>query len=341
LVQVLFVGNFLSAETGSKGISEKIAEIFNKEELYEVFLTSRKYNKFLRAIDIFKTVSTKRYDIINIDVFSGNSFYYALMAATIAKFRKKKIILNLRGGMLVEFYYKKTKFLHRLFSIGTILQSPSKYLCSFFTLEGYKVEYLPNFIDLSKFPYNRENVRRFSMLWVRAFDSIYNPTIPVECLAILLKKFPSATLSMIGPDKGLMSTVKQLADSLGIANKITFYGPVNNEELYKYYNTHEVFLNTTNYESFGQAVLEAAACGIPIVSSNVGEIPLLWTNNYNILLVDEIAEINFADKTSKLFDNPSLCSELSINAQSKSMEYSWEKIRSQWMKLFDLKEVNH
>jgi glycosyltransferase involved in cell wall biosynthesis len=71
-----------------------------------------------------------------------------------------------------------------------------------------------------------------------------------------------------------------------LLEKITFTGPINNTELPAYYSSHSVFLNTTSYESFGMAVLEAAACGIPTVSTPVGEIPLLWKAGEEIMLTD-------------------------------------------------------
>jgi SAM-dependent methyltransferase len=88
--------------------------------------------------------------------------------------------------------------------------------------------------------------------------------------SILLKKnFPQISLTMIGPDKGILNEILLMIKELGLESNIKIIGPISNQELFKYYQSHSVYLNTTSYESFGVALVEAAACGIPIVSTNV------------------------------------------------------------------------
>ena len=145
---------------------------------------------------------------------------------------------------------------------------------------------MPNSIDLEKFPFKRDTVKKHSLLWVRAFTNIYNPEIPVRILHELRKLFPDVYLTMVGPDKGTLREVEALINRLDLEDHINITGPIPNEELRKYYQSHSVYLNTTSFESFGVAVLEAASCGMPIVSNSVGEIPLIWEDGKNILLVE-------------------------------------------------------
>ena len=84
--------------------------------------------------------------------------------------------------------------------------------------------------------------------------------------------------------------------NLNLSNNIKILGPISNKKLSYYYQRHNVFINTTSYESFGTALIEAASCGIPIVSTNVGEIPLNWTNEKDILLVENFSEIELKIK---------------------------------------------
>ena len=107
-----------------------------------------------------------------------------------------------------------------------------------------------------------------------------------------------------------------------------------NDQLPTYLNSHDVFLNTTNYESFGMAVLEAAACGIPIVSTSVGELPLLWEDEKEILLTKAITAEAFSHPVSRLLDDSKLAQQLSQNARKKSEQFDWEVIKLKWLELF-------
>jgi glycosyltransferase involved in cell wall biosynthesis len=236
--------------------------------------------------------------------------------------------------MLAERYQKDSKYLLKVFARADILPSPSLFLKDFFGKQGIDVDYMPNFIDLSLFPYDRTNVQPYSLLWVRAFSPEYHPELAIEVLQNIIKKYPNTKLTMIGPDKGMLQQIKDMVKELDLEEYIEFKGKVSNEQLYKYYQTHTVYLNTTEYESFGVAVLEAASCGIPIVSTRVGEIPYMWEEGKEMLMSD-LDEKYMAQEVIKIFDSSKLADELSNNARKKAESFDWLSIRPKWINLFD------
>lgn len=303
------------------------------KESFSVRLTSRKQNQVLRLLEIIKVCLFGSYHKIQIDTYSGKAFIIAEVASFIARLRGIKPILTLHGGMLPEFYQKNDTLIKKVFNRASSIQTPSLYLKEFFQQNGIHIKYLPNPIYLENFQYNRDNVKPQSLLWVRAFTPIYNPDLAVKTLFEVQKQYPGTTLTMVGPDKGLLSKTKELINKLGLNTSINIVGPVNNDQLYKYYQAHEVFLNTTSYESFGVAVAEAAACGIPIVSTKVGEIPYLWQHGENMLQVDGFDAKKFADEVIKLFETKELALRISKNARIKAETFDWEKIKLKWQEL--------
>lgn len=335
----LFVGSFLSSQTGSKSVSEKLKRELLKDSI-NIILVSKFENKILRLLAIIFGLIFYSYEKIHIDTFSGNAFRIAEIATFFGKFRNKKIIITLRGGALPEFYENgNQERIKKLFRKSNIVQSPSLYLKNYFDNKGFEVAYLPNSINTDSFPFNRTQIIPHSLLWVRAFTKIYNPELAIKTLFIIKKQFPLAKLTMIGPDKGTLKEVLTMAEKLKLLESIDILGPVNNDKLYKYYQTHSVYLNTTSYESYGVAVMEAASCGIPVVSTSVGELPLLWENEKNILLINEIDDKMMANAVSRLFLSEDLSEKLSINAKRNSENYDWKKIKSKWLNL--LYEKNH
>jgi glycosyltransferase involved in cell wall biosynthesis len=336
-IKILFVGTYLSKKRGSLCVSEKLANNLSLEG-YSVLLTSRFENKILRFTDIIYTLFFKSYDLLHIEVYSGQAFIIAEVSSFIGYLFNKRIILTLHGGALSQFYLNNEKRIEKVFKRGSIITSPSQMLIDFFKKNNFEVKYVPNSIDFNNFIFNRSNIKPLSILWVRAFDSIYNPILAVDIFQRIHEVYPSSTFTMIGPDKGILSLVIDKITDLNLSESIYIKGSMPNNELYKYYQSHSIFLNTTSYESFGVAVLEAAACGIPIVSSNVGELSYLWKNKFEVMLVDELNIDSFVKAISILFDDKDLYDKLSFNAHVRATYFSWSNIKPLWLNI--LKSLN-
>lgn len=332
--EVLFIGSFLSRIRGTKSIVESLEVELIKVNIH-LKLVSKYENKMLRIVQIVCSILVYRGQKIHVDVFSGSAFSIADIATSVARFRNKKIVLTLHGGKLIEFAKNELPRIQRVFKRAHYIQTPSLFLQDYFKQVGFEIHYLPNGIDINKFPYNRKSIKPYSLLWVRAFDSIYNPHIAIHILSRLKSNYPECTLTMVGPDIGLIASTKTLAKELGVNNSVTFTGAIPNEKLYEVYQQHAVYLNTTSFESFGVAIVEAALCGIPIVSNSVGEIPYLWTQNNNILLVNENSIDEYECQISKIFDDKCLAEKLSIQARKVAEGFDWPKIKNDWIKLLE------
>lgn len=325
----LFIGNFLSKYQGTIGPTELMAKRY-EEEGQTIFIASSVKNKLLRLLDmIFKSLFYP-YKSISIDVYSGSALMFALITAYIASLRKRKIILILHGGGLVDIYQFKKKRIRSLLKKATYIVTPSRFLQTYFNNEKFEVQYIPNTIDQKLFSFKKERPNSQKILWVRAFTKNYNPDIAVKTFYEVLKEYPKATMTMVGPDKGNLEEIKSLINKLGLASQITITGKIQNADLPEFYRSHDVYLNTTSYESFGVALIEAAACGLPIVSTSVGEIPLLWSNEKDIILSKEINEIELSKGIVTLLKNRNLYDVIQKNAFEKVASFSWENVSKQW-----------
>jgi glycosyltransferase involved in cell wall biosynthesis len=79
--------------------------------------------------------------------------------------------------------------------------------------------------------------------------------------------------------------------------------------------------------------MEAAACGLCIVSTNVGELPLLWTNGDDALLVEPDDPKAMAAAVRRLLTESGLAERLSRNARAKAEQFDWSLILPQWERL--------
>lgn len=327
---ILFIGSYLSKKRGSKSIAEKLKDLVKTD--FPIKLCSRHDNKFLRLLDIiYATISFKGNKII-VDTYSGQAFFIAEVVSILARLRNKRLILVLRGGKLAEFDIAMPQKISKVFNRAHSIYSPSLYLKDYFAQKGIQVNYLPNGVDLNRFHFKRDRVNDYSLLWVRAFNNIYNPDLAVKVLYEVKKEFSNSTLTMVGPDNGVLNETLKLIDSLGLKSSIKIVGSVPNGELFEYYQSHAVYLNTTSYESFGVALIEAASCGIPIVSTRVGEIPYIWKDNFDILLTSFDSTL-FASRVIEVLKNKELAFILSNNANIVAQKFNWSNVNEQWNQL--------
>jgi glycosyltransferase involved in cell wall biosynthesis len=141
---------------------------------------------------------------------------------------------------------------------------------------------------------------------------------------------------MIGPDKGdgsLQKVLSLIAD-YGLKDNITITGPIQNSEVPTRLQDYDLFINTTHLESFGVAVMEAAAVGLPIVTTSVGELPLLWTHGHDALMVPDGDAEAMAKAIAEIISTPTLAENLSRNARVRAEEFNWGSILPTWEKLF-------
>lgn len=328
----LFIGNFSSRFRGTLSPSEQIVGLLRRDGMC-VYAASTAANVAVRIVEIILKTAFCRFDVAHVDVFSGRAFRIAELAVLLCKWRSKKIILNLHGGRLAEFHASYPTKVERVLRAADNVVSPSKMLSDYFEGCGIKVRYHPNFIMLDRFVYGRDNDGSCSILWVRAFSSIYNPMLAVQILQEVRKTVPAATLTMVGPDSGELRQVQSLVRTLNLDGAVVITGPVPNEQLPSVYRSHNIYLNTAAFESFGVAILEAAACGIPVVSARVGEVPYLWQDGVEILTVAECDPRAFAAQIVRLYSDKELAQNLSANARRKAEGFDWSMAKPRWRDL--------
>lgn len=307
------------------------------KEGYSVESVSNYRNRFLRLFDtiFYMFFKSYNYDIIIIQCFSFKAFILEEIASLIGIFLNKKIIFTIRGGAFMDFYEKHPNWVKRVFKRVNYITSPSLFLKEALELKGHKILHISNFIDIERFEFKNKKEENRKILWVRAFHKLYRPELAIESFKILKEKYPNISLTMVGPDQGELEKIVQLINKYNLSDSISIVGIVSNDLLPDFYYNHSVFITTTQFESFGVAIFEAASSGIPMVSTSVGEIPYLWKHEYDILLSDGTS-LDFANKISEILDNKILSLKLSKNARLNAEKYTWDSIKYKWINLLEI-----
>ena len=123
-----------------------------------------------------------------------------------------------------------------------------------------------------------------------------------------------------------MNRLQKLCGELGIGDLVVFLGKRNQNLLPYYYSAAELLILPSHYESFGMVALEAMACGIPVVASEVGGLALLVQDGLNGYSVPEGDPIALGNKLTELIRDNDLRKKLGQQANRYAQDFSWEKI---------------
>ena len=292
-------------------------------------------NKLRRLLDMLWSCIKfrKTTDVVIIDTYSTQNFYYALLVSQLCRFLQLKYIPSLNGGNLPRRLRTNPKLCQVIFKPAYKLVSPSIYLKEAFEASGYQnVDYIPNSLEMDQYVFHIKELQKVDLLWVRSFSTIYNPLLAVKILKELQDDNIQASLCMVGPDAdGSMETVKQLANELNVSIKIT--GKLPKKEWLALAKDYNIFINTTNFDNMPVSVIEAMALGLPVISTNVGGLPYLITHEKDGLLVPPNNVDAFVVAIKQLLNNPVATNTLAFNARQKVEQFDWNVIKYKWVEL--------
>lgn len=170
-----------------------------------------------------------------------------------------------------------------------------------------KVIVVPNGVDTEKFkPAGKENSRKLLnlpldkniILFVGALRSIKG----VDYLIEAAKNFVDSNteLYLVGRDDGLKKSLKKMAQDFKITDFIKFIGPVNHEDIPLWISASDILVLPSLSEGRPNVVLEALACEVPVVATDVGGIPELIINGETGYLVPAKNPLELSEKVNKL-----------------------------------------
>jgi len=332
---LLLAGNHLSSRGGgSRGPIEDLAERLGIRG-YRCLCISSVRNGFLRGMDLLFSTMLRRadYDVAVVDLYSGRAFLWGEALSATLGLLKRPFVITLHGGGLPDFAETRVRRVQRCLARASAVTAPSRYLLERMSRYRADIQLLPNPIDLSNYSYRNRDKVEMRLVWVRAFHKIYNPQMATRVLALL----PEARLTMVGGDKGdgsLIST-KTVANDLGVAGRLQFTGPIARDQVSDYLQQADIFINTTDFDNTPVSVIEAMACGLCVVSTNVGGVSHLIDNGIDGLLVPPGDEEAMAAAVRKIAGNPEFAQRLSRNARAKAERFDWTHVLPQWESLLD------
>jgi phosphatidylinositol alpha-1,6-mannosyltransferase len=160
----------------------------------------------------------------------------------------------------------------------------------------------------------------------------------IRAFARLGPKYPELRYAVAG-EGDIRSSLEELARSLGVGDRVRFLGAVPESELPNLLNVADVFLAVSRQmydkvEGFCLALIEASACGVPVVGGTAGGIPDAVRQGETGLLADGEDPIEVAAAVERLLDDEDLRARLGAGGR-RAVEtyYNWDRVTR------DLREI--
>ena len=271
-------------------------------------------------------------DIAHIFSASYSSFLVAPTPAwLVARLLRKKAIVHYHSGEARDHLRTSQIARYVLRRVDRIV-TPSAYLVDVFGEFGLKAEPIPNIVDFSQFHYRERKPLRPRLVCTRGFHPYYCVNVVVKAFAEAQKEFPAATLDLVGGGP-LEADIRKLVSDLNL-NGVNFCGVASRNEIGKYYDQADIFINASRLDNMPVSVLEAYASGTPVVSTSPEGMNYLVQHEDTGLLSQVGNADALAANVVRVLRDQQLAARLIAGGLKQLEQYRWDVVQGQWLDIY-------
>lgn len=282
--------------------------------------------------NIFKYLDKRKKDYDIVQIFS-----HASLAGRIAEVHKMPVVLRFPGPPSIT-----SKMKENILKCDAVVANGDAFLHIKNKITKNVIN-IPPGIDTKKFRPVNSNVREKHgistddklVLFVGRFVPIKNLHFMIKGMSEVIKSDKKVKLIMVGIGP-IYNQAIDLVSKLNIQRNVIFAGRVTHDILPEYYSAADIFLLTSDYDNFPNVVIEAMACGLPVVATKVGGLNQLVEDNITGFGIENNNINDLKEKVLGLLNNKELCKEISErNIEFVIDRYSWEKSARQFLKIYE------
>jgi glycosyltransferase involved in cell wall biosynthesis len=267
-------------------------------------------------------------------------FFSTYMAAFVRKFKKTPLVVTNHGFVSQRLPFTIQKIVLPIVSKWTYLNadavicytSEMKEEMENWGLRTDNVRIIHNGVNVEFFkPLNSK--KEYDIIWVGRYVPGKGVEFLIQSLNELKKENKYFKVLLIGSGP-LKKSIEAMIIKNNLSNHISLIENVSNDDLQNYYNKSKLFVLTSIEEGVPRTILEAMACGLPIVCSNLPQLKTLIEGSG--LLVPKKDTISIANAMTKILNDDKFYKKLSANARQKIVKnYSWEDTVNKTIQLYE------
>ena len=320
---------------------------YEKKEGYEVF-----YHKIIASPlgnslcpSIFRTLIKIKdnYDLIHTH---NHLSFSTCISSLVRRIGSPPLIITVHGIMSATAPYWFNTLYLKTFGKWT-LKSADKIICytqmekdklmHMLKLDSEKIIAIPNGVDTNLFHednnnnnYNNQNI---TILWVGRFVRGKGVEYIIQAAKILVKKVPDLNFLLVG-DGSLKGEIESIIEKSDLKENVKIKENIPNANMPEVYQKTDIFVLPSLNEGVPKTLLEAMACGKPVVISEFPHLQELIKNSGLSFPKGDVHAL--ADKIMRLIRDPELAKELGINGRKKILkDHSWEHTVHKTIELYE------
>ena len=276
----------------------------------------------------------QRADLMHVMSNSGWSWHlFTVPAVWVAWLRGVPVVVNYRGGAAAPFLSRSARWVRLSMARAASLVVPSGFLVEVFASHRMPAEVVANIVDLSCFKPAPALCPAPRVLVARNLEPVYDIATAIRAFARVQAQRPDARLVLAGsgPEE---AALRQLAQELGLGDSVHFSGRLSREEMADELRRSRVALNPSRVDNMPNAVIEALACGVPVVSTRVGGVPYMVEDGSTALLVPAGEPEAMAQALLRLLNDPLLAERLRSAGLQSAARWSWATAGPAWAAVY-------
>lgn len=339
-VQVIYVVRDLNGnvtkdvfieESVKGGLTEKLIYYYippTRLSIINKYLSEKKYRRYFKDAVADYIEKSGIPSLVHVHV--------GMKTGTIARWIKKKysvpyIISEHWSGFLQEAneninqqpYYIRLLW-KKVIAGASGFSAVSNYLAG--AIEKYfpahQIKVIPNVVNTSIFYPHLTNQTAPQFIHISGLSELKNPTAILKAFTIVKKKYPYAILQVVGP---VYKPLKELAIELQLENNIKFYEEMPQQQLSGLIGQSLSLILYSSYETFGCVIIEANACGIPVIVSDIPVFHETVEEGFNGIFVKRNDPEALAERMITMIKNRSLFNSDAI-AKKTALLYNYETV---------------
>jgi glycosyltransferase involved in cell wall biosynthesis len=170
------------------------------------------------------------------------------------------------------------------------------------------------------------------ILYVGLVEPRKNLPLLVRAFRNLIDLKSDIHLVLVGRFGWMYTEVLQLIDTLGVKDRVSLIGYVPSEDLPLVYNLARVFVYPTLYEGFGLPALEAMACGVPVITTEVSSLPEIVGDAGMLVPVND--ETALTQAIQAVLTDQALRQQLVTLGTERASQFTWERTAQQTFQVY-------
>lgn len=339
--KILIIGLFLSEKNKKiiqRSAADQLAELLIKHH-YPVIKTSVYVGKFFRFADTVFTVikSFNQYSVAIVPLYGGAaSLFWASGTTLLLKLLGKNIIIVIHGGSIPQrLQTNEAGGYLKTIKMADVVVCPSGFMMQALNNHGIESVLIENVLNLNDYTFHPKEKFRPNILWMRAFEDVYNPLMAVKLMAALKELYPTAKMLMAGYDRGMYQQTIELAEELKVLDSIEFPGYISNHAKNDYADEYDFYICTNLIDNAPVTLIEMMAMGLPVITVDSGGISFLVENNYNGKLVKYNDVDAMLHEIKNMIENPEDGIRTVVNAREYAKQYDESEVIKKWQHLFN------